>query len=87
MKSIICLIIFHTVFGKHFLVEVEKDPKENELSSDQKLDAELSDSLDEDEDMTKTEEGNDYWAPYARRRNTTAEIEKCGGDNSLIILH
>ena len=57
MKSIICLIIFHTVFGKNFLVEVEDDPKENELSSDEKFEAELSNPLDKD--MPKTA-GNDY---------------------------
>ena len=97
MRSIICLIIFHTVFGKHFLVELEKNPKENELSSDE--DYSYSYSSEEDENMTKTEEGNDYarnhaprphapnargtHAPYAR----ASTDENCGGDNSLIILH
>ena len=63
MKSItICLIIFHTaVFGKNFLVEVANDPKEKvELSSNAKLEAELSNSLEEDIDKDiMMEEGKD----------------------------
>ena len=55
MTSIICLIIFHTVFGKNFLVEVENDQKENKLSSDEKFEAELSNSLEEDAGMTDTD--------------------------------
>ena len=45
MKSMICLIIFHTaLFGKKFLVEVENVPKkESKLSR-----------------KYKTEAGNDY---------------------------
>ena len=97
MRSIICLIIFHTVFGKHYLVELEKKPKENELNYDEYITFE--DFSSEDEEMTKTEEGNDYarnhaprphahyargtHAPYAR----ASTDENCGGDNSLIILH
>ena len=70
---IICLIIFHAVFGKNFLVEVENDPKKgNELSSDEKLEAELSTTLEDSsvedkailEDMEKA--GKDYWNSYAR---------------------
>ena len=45
MKLFICLIIFHSVFGKDFLVEVENDPTINELSSDEKFDAELNNYL------------------------------------------
>ena len=86
MKSIIiCLIIFHTVVGKNFLVEVEDNPKENELSLDEKLEAELSTTLEDSsvdnevlEDMEKA--GNDYFhmAPsYAR------STKGCRGENSL----
>ena len=74
MKLIICLIIFQTVFGKNFLVEVENDPKGNELSSVEKLEAELDNSLDEededeDKEMLETTKnaGEDYFAPYARQ--------------------
>ena len=62
MKSTtICLIIFHTtVFGKNFLVEVANDPKEKELSPNAKLEAELSNSLEEDIDKDiMMEEGKD----------------------------
>ena len=93
MTSIICLIIFHTVFGKNFLVEVENDQKENKLSSDEKFEAELSNSLEEDTetDMADTDKyttktgGNDYTrfgghTPYARAWTDVV----C---KDLIILH
>ena len=91
---IICLIIFQTVVGKNFLVEVEDNPKKgNELSLDEKLEAELSTTLEDSsvdneevlqfltgqqEDMEKA--GNDYFhmAPsYAR------STKECKGENSL----
>ena len=59
MKLFICLIIFHSVFGKDFLVEVENDPTINELSSDEKFDAELDNYLSDtflEEDKTVFEE-------------------------------
>ena len=49
------MIIFHTVFGNNFLVEVGNDQKENKLSSDEKFEAELSNSLEEDAGMTDTD--------------------------------
>ena len=58
MKLFICLIIFHSVFGKNFLVEVEDNPTRNELSSDEKF--ELNNSLKDtslEEDKTLVEEG------------------------------
>ena len=65
MKLFICLIIFHSVFGKDFLVEVENDPTINELSSDEKFDAELNNYLKDktlfEEALEKTEKtGKDY---------------------------
>ena len=87
---IICLIIFQTVVGKNFLVEVEDNPKKgNELSLDEKLEAELSTTLEDSsvdnemlEDMEKA--GNDYFhmAPsYARSE------KGCRGENSLQSFH
>ena len=65
MKLFICLIIFHSVFGKDFLVEVENDPTINELSSDEKFDAELDNYLKDktvfEEVLEKTKKtGKDY---------------------------
>ena len=65
MKLFICLIIFHSVFGKDFLVEVENDPTINELSSDEKFDAELNNYLNDktffEEALEKTKKtGKDY---------------------------
>ena len=65
MKLFICLIIFHSVFGKDFLVEVENDPTINELSSDEKFDAELNNYLKDktlfEEALEKTKKtGKDY---------------------------
>jgi len=68
MKPIISLIIFHCAFGKNFLVEVENDPIENDLSSDEKVEAELNNSLESasvEEEKTEVLEkikkvGNDY---------------------------
>ena len=65
MKLFICLIIFHSVFGKDFLVEVENDPTINELSSDEKFDAELDNYLNDktvfEEALEKTKKtGKDY---------------------------
>ena len=45
MKPIVSLIIFHSVFGKNFLVEVENGPSKNELGSDEKFEAELNNLL------------------------------------------
>ena len=45
MKPIVSLIIFHSVFGKNSLVEVENGPTKNELSSDEKFEAELNNLL------------------------------------------
>ena len=97
MRSIICLIIFHTVFGKHFLVELETNPKENELSSDEDEYSYSAEdeyipfddfSSEEDGNMTKTEEGKDYARNHAPRPHAPyARGTHCGGDNSLIILH
>ena len=47
MEPIISLIFFHCVFGKNFLVEVENDPIENDLSSDEKFETELNNSLED----------------------------------------
>ena len=67
MKLFICLIIFHSVFGKNFLVEVEDDPTRNELSSHDKFEDELNNSLKDtslEEDKTVFEKtkktGTDY---------------------------
>ena len=67
MKLFICLIIFHSVFGKNFLVEVENDPTRKELSSDEKFEAELNNSLkdtsleEEKKGFEKTKKtGTDY---------------------------
>ena len=70
---VICLIIAQAVFGKNLLVDVENDPKKGkELSSDEKLEAELSTTLEDSsvedkailEDLEKA--GKDYWNSYAR---------------------
>lgn len=97
MKQIVCLIFFQTVFGKHFLVEVENDPKKgNALSSVEKLEAELDDSLDEEEEedkeMLETTKngGKDYeaGAPYAKGWNSYARADNlangaCGGRKNM----
>ena len=83
---IICLIIFQTVVGKNFLVEVEDNPKKgNELSLDEKLEAELSTTLEDSsvdnealEDMEKA--GNDY---FHMRPSYARSLKECKGENSL----
>ena len=66
MKLIKWLIIFHTVFCKNFLIEVENGSKAKELSSAEKIEAELSTSYEyssveeEGKEVLKKKSGKDY---------------------------
>ena len=76
MEPIISLIFFHCVFGKNFLVEVENDPIENDLSSDEKFETELNNSLED-----ASEEGD-----KAAFKEVLENKKKAGKDYSQWLL-